>query len=202
MNYWMLTISEENLEATRKKNWKQQGFTTRQRKKVDRMESGDRILFYVRDSRQFSATATMTSSSFEESTPVWKETGTGELFPHRVSLRPTVVLPKTSGLEGHHIAPRPRHPRYTETKPNTTRKYTARTFPPLRGAPIGPPPSTGAANTRLDQFSKGVFWKRLSAAAHRGKVNVVSMMRKPVCLDSLEWSKILDTDEIMLDTII
>ena len=106
MNYWMLTISEENLEATRKKNWKQQGFTTRQRKKVDRMESGDRILFYVRESRQFSATATMTSSSFEESTPVWQETGTGELFPHRVSLRPTVVLPKTSGLEGHHIAPR------------------------------------------------------------------------------------------------
>ena len=96
MNYWMLTISEENLEATRKRNWKQQGFTTRQRKKVDRMESGDRILFYEKGSRQFSATATMTSSSFEESTPVWKEDGTEELFPYRVSIRTSVVLPKTS----------------------------------------------------------------------------------------------------------
>ena len=70
------------------------------------MVSGDRILFNEKGSRQFSATATMTSSSFEESTPVWKEDGTEELFPYRVSIRPSVVLPKTSGLEGHHIAPR------------------------------------------------------------------------------------------------
>ena len=106
MNYWMLTISEENLEVTRRRHWKQQGFTTRQRKKVDRMQSGDRILFYVKGPRHFSATATVTSSSFEESTLVWREDGTDETFPYRVSIRPSVVLPKTRGLEAYHIAPR------------------------------------------------------------------------------------------------
>lgn len=106
MNYWMLTISEENLELTRGQRWKRQGFTARQRKKVDRMQSGDRILFYVKGLRYFSATGTVTSSSYEESTPLWKEEGTDELFPYRVNMRPTLVLPKNGGLEAHHIAPR------------------------------------------------------------------------------------------------
>ena len=102
----MLTISEENLEITKKRNWKQQGFTTKQKKKVDRMQSGDRILFYTKGPRHFSATATITSSSFEEPTPIWREDGTSEKFPYRVNIRPSVVLPKNGGLEAHHIAPR------------------------------------------------------------------------------------------------
>ncbi len=45
-NYWMLTITPENFKVTRDLGLTVQGFTTLSRKKVERMEVGDRLLDY------------------------------------------------------------------------------------------------------------------------------------------------------------
>ena len=63
--YWMVTISQENFEITRKRGFDIQGIDSKNRRKAVRMAQDDRIVYYVKDRREFSATATVTSGHFE-----------------------------------------------------------------------------------------------------------------------------------------
>jgi predicted RNA-binding protein len=106
MNYWMVTISEGNFTVTRQQGWRVQGFTSRQRRKTDRMQPGDRLLFYVKEPRGFALAATITSPAFAEQTPLWRYHRPEETFPHRVRIRPDAVLPQGGYIDANQIAPR------------------------------------------------------------------------------------------------
>ena len=106
MNYWMLTISQYNYNVTREHGFQVQGFTEAQRRKVERMQLGDHILYYVREPRSFAAIGTITSTFFRDSTPLWKAHRPQEHFQHRVNIRPNFTLGDDQALDATQIAPR------------------------------------------------------------------------------------------------
>ena len=62
-NFWMITSNEENFKITQGLQFASQGLKSQHRRKVQRVEVGDRVLFYVTGIRRFTpATATVTSS--------------------------------------------------------------------------------------------------------------------------------------------
>ena len=105
LNYWMITCNPENFRITRDLGFTVQGLKAQHRRKVQRIEPGDRILFYVYGIRRFTATAAATSSYSEDKTHTWKnEGGTGWLY--RVKIRPEVVLDESQYMDANQIAPR------------------------------------------------------------------------------------------------
>ena len=106
LNYWMLTISPENFEVTRGQGFQVQGFGQRQRRKTERMSPGDRLMFYIKDTRVFPVAATMTSKAFEDRIALWHSEHPEELFPYRVTFHADAVLPEGSYLDAADIAPR------------------------------------------------------------------------------------------------
>ena len=106
MNYWMLSISEENFAVTRDKGFTVQGFGLRQRRKTDRMVKGDRLLFYVRGKRVFPATATVASTVFEDDEQLWTSHQGNERYKYRVRINAEYVLPEDKELRVIQIGPR------------------------------------------------------------------------------------------------
>ena len=105
-NYWMIVTTPENFNITRNGDFKLQGAKTSQRKKAQRFEPGDRLLFYLSEKRGFSATATMTSKYFEDHEHIWTSTRPSEDFPHRAYTKPDVVLDEEDYIDARIIAPR------------------------------------------------------------------------------------------------
>ncbi|MBI4336897.1 MAG: EVE domain-containing protein [Chloroflexi bacterium] len=106
MNYWLLCVSPANFEATKRLGLTVQGFGARHRRKVQRMQPGDRLVYYLKGKRVFAAAATVASSAFEDATPVWEPEGAETEFRHRVQLRPDVVLSDGDALDARQIGPR------------------------------------------------------------------------------------------------
>ncbi len=105
-NYWMLTITPENFKVTRDLGVTVQGFTTLSRKKVERMEVGDRLLFYVTVAQLFPASATVTTTFFQDQAPLWKSIHQEERFQYRVHIRPDALLDERDYIDARDIAPR------------------------------------------------------------------------------------------------
>ena len=90
-NFWMITCNEENFNITRALDFTAQGLKSEYRRKVQRVEKDDRLLFYVSGIRKFTATATVTAAYQEvESTP-WRNEGKAT-WPYRVEIKPAVAL--------------------------------------------------------------------------------------------------------------
>ena len=106
MNYWMHVISPENYQLTKQNGFTIQGFRLANRKKVDRMAPGDRMLFYVDRHRRFSCTASITSHSFSDHRRIWQWVRDEEDFSNRVFMRPNVVLNSEFHVDAEQLAPR------------------------------------------------------------------------------------------------
>ncbi len=104
-NYWMVVTSPENFEITRKLGFTVQGLKVHHQRKVQRMEPGDRMLFYIGCIRQFGATATIKSQYFEDRTPTWKPEGNSE-WAFKVRIQGEVVLPNGNLMDVSQLAPR------------------------------------------------------------------------------------------------
>ena len=90
-NFWMITSNEENFKITQSLGFASQGLKSQHRRKVQRVEVGDRVLFYVTGIRRFTATATVTASYEDDSESPWqKEGNTG--WPYRIGIKPEFVL--------------------------------------------------------------------------------------------------------------
>ena len=106
MNHWLLTVSEQNFAISKEKRWSVQGFRKAQKRRVDRMQSGDRLMYYVSDLRVFAVSATITSKAFKDTTPVWVGFRDEEDFPYRVRIKPDCVLLEHQFLDALQLAPR------------------------------------------------------------------------------------------------
>ena len=82
--FWLVSISSDNSDKTFSSGFNMQGFDKKSRKKVDVMAPDDRLLYYINDKRVFSATATVTSSMFEDNSIIWTSHDEKETFPYRV----------------------------------------------------------------------------------------------------------------------
>src|SRR5919106_1013706 len=104
-NFWMIVCNEENFRITKNLGFTIQGLKAQYRRKVQRVEAGDRLLYYVSGIRRFTATALVTSSYQEEASPIWKNEGsTG--WPYRISIKPEVVLDKPQYIDAGLLAHR------------------------------------------------------------------------------------------------
>jgi predicted RNA-binding protein len=106
-NYWMVVLSPENFKILQDNGFTLMGLERSLKKRAQRMEVGDRALFYVKYSRFFAATATVGAEAVEDATPMWDAgVATNEMFPWRVKLRPEHVLDETKYIDARDIAPR------------------------------------------------------------------------------------------------
>ena len=102
----MVASSLENFHTTCSLNFTMQGMMSRERRKAQRMEPGDRLVYYITGVQRFGATATVTSKCMEDHKPVWKSEGRGDDFPWRVNIRADAVLEDDQLLDAREIGPR------------------------------------------------------------------------------------------------
>ena len=104
-NYWMVVISLENFRITRKIGFNTQGLKSHQQRKAQRIEPGDRILYYIGGKRSFAATATATSRYFEDHSKRWEKEGLSD-WAFSVHVQPEVVLDEREFMDASQLAPR------------------------------------------------------------------------------------------------
>ena len=90
-NFWMINCNEENYNVTRRLGFTGQGLKAEYRRKVQRVEPGDRVIYYVTGSRVFTATATVTQGYEEVESSPWLKEGKAA-WPYRIGIKPDVVL--------------------------------------------------------------------------------------------------------------
>ena len=104
-NFWMIVSSPENFQITRDLGFTALGLKAQHRRKIQRIESGDRVLLYVYGSRRFTGTATATSSYFEDDSDTWEKEGRAG-WPYRIQIKPEVVLDAHQYIDANLLAPR------------------------------------------------------------------------------------------------
>ena len=104
-NYWMFVETEENASITRGLGYKLFGMGPRYRKRAQRMQKSDRVLFYTRTTRSWTASATIKSKCFEDDSIIWMPKSRPADFKFRVELDPDYILDETQYLDGLQIGP-------------------------------------------------------------------------------------------------
>ena len=105
-NFWMINCNERNFEITRNLGFAQQGLKAEHRRKVQRVEPGDRVIYYVSGTRVFTATATVTKGYEEVRSTPWLNEGKTP-WAYRIGIKPDVVLERaqyiTAGLIAYRL---------------------------------------------------------------------------------------------------
>ena len=104
-NFWMMINNEENFRTTQNLGFTVMPLKAQHRRKVQRIADGDRILMYLSHRRRFVATATATSSYFEDEDSIWAKEGTTG-FPYRINIKPEIVLDDIQFMDANLLAPR------------------------------------------------------------------------------------------------
>ena len=92
---WVLTGSPENFAVTRERGFTLIGCKERRRRQAEAMEVGDRVIFYLTRVAAFGAAVRVTSTVFEDRTPLWPAS---DLYPWRLRTQPEIVLPDEAWL--------------------------------------------------------------------------------------------------------
>jgi len=101
----MIISNPNNFRITQQLGFTKQGLKSQHRRKIQRIENGDRVLFYVSVDRHFTATATATSSYFDEAEEVWEKEGSAE-WPYQIKIKPEIVLDDHQFIDANLLAPR------------------------------------------------------------------------------------------------
>ena len=104
-NYWMFVESPENFEIIKEMGITLFGMGPKYRQRAERMAPKDRVLFYVKGIRKWPATATISSTYFQDDSPVFKGAFKGERFNYRVRLTPNIVLDEPDYIDARLLAP-------------------------------------------------------------------------------------------------
>ena len=101
----MVAVRPNYYDACREQEFTLLGMGRNQRKRVQRMEVGDRVLFYVMERLLFGATASVASTYFEDQTPTWPSLDPDETFAWRVNIKGDVVLSDEYAVDARLLAP-------------------------------------------------------------------------------------------------
>ena len=91
---WMLVSGADNFEVSRVMGFTVAGMKERHRKKAERVQAGDRVLFYLTGIQKFGGTATATDTYFEDrGNRIWQSKKVGEYpYPWRFPIKPDLIL--------------------------------------------------------------------------------------------------------------
>lgn len=96
MNCWMIVTSPDNFAKTRELKFTVQGVKSRHRKKAEKMQPGDPIVYYITGEATFGGICEVKSEYFEAHDMVWTSPGKpNEDYPWRVKIK-KVHVPKDS----------------------------------------------------------------------------------------------------------
>ena len=98
--------SPENFEIIKEMGVTLFGMGPKYRQRAERMAPNDRVLFYVKGIRKWPATATISSTCFQDDSPVFQQSVRGERFTYRVRLTPNIVLDEPDYIDAMLLAPR------------------------------------------------------------------------------------------------
>ncbi len=102
----MVAVPPDYYDVCVQKNFSVLGMGKQQRKRVQRMEIGDRVLFYIAERMVFAATATISGPYFEDHSPLWPSPDANESYPWRIRTKPDVALDEERQIDARLIAPR------------------------------------------------------------------------------------------------
>jgi hypothetical protein len=110
---WILTGSPENLAATAERGYTLVGLKEGRRRSAERIEPGDRIVFYVTRAMAFAGSVRVTGELFEDRTPVWPgKPGKPDPYPWRFPTEPEVVVEdEAAWIDAESLADRLEHVR-------------------------------------------------------------------------------------------
>jgi hypothetical protein len=104
-NLWMLVSSPDNFERARQAGFPVLAMKGRHLKKAQRVEPGDRIIFYTVGQMAFAGTFTVTSTFFESHEPIFESKKAGEDYPYRFTVEPNLILPPGGYLPAEPLLP-------------------------------------------------------------------------------------------------
>ena len=105
-NYWMIVQTEENYKITSERGFDLVGLTKRQRKRAQRIEPEDRLLFYISGVKKWVATAYIESECFEDEEMIWESIGNrNETYPYRAKIRKGIALKPDKYINGLELGP-------------------------------------------------------------------------------------------------
>ena len=105
-NYWMFVQTPEEFETSKGLEFTLHGLKSRHRRRAQRMEPDDRVLFYVNGIRKWAVSGSVASRYFEDRTPIWNSNGSREEFPYRVKLSPSIILEEKDYIDARELGPR------------------------------------------------------------------------------------------------
>lgn len=104
MNYWLVITSPSNFRHDRETlKFKAQGLPYRFRKSVQRMQRGDKVVYYIMGLQRFGATATVTGEYYEDDSKLW--TDEEEMWPARCPSEPDLVLLDDELIDAKKLVP-------------------------------------------------------------------------------------------------
>ncbi len=107
MVYWIVVGSPENYEIARGRGFDMFGFKSTRRRESAQMQPGDKLVFYLTGVMKLGGIAEMTSTVYEDHTPVFRsEKKPGEDYPFRVRTKPVRLLDAGQWLDVKEYAPR------------------------------------------------------------------------------------------------
>lgn len=104
---WMLVSGADNFEVSRSMGFSIAGMKERHRKKAERVQPGDQVLFYLTGIQKFGGTATVTDTYYEDrGNRIWESKKTGEYpYPWRFPIKPNVVLAPAQFVAAEDLLP-------------------------------------------------------------------------------------------------
>lgn len=70
--YWIIVSSLDNHHITRDRGFDLQGLKSRQRRKIELVNPGDKFVYYTTGLKKFAGITTVTGEGFEDHSPIWK----------------------------------------------------------------------------------------------------------------------------------
>lgn len=101
----MINTTRENFEITKERGFDILGVDGPNTRKATQMSQGDRLVFYVRDDREFVATATVSGKSFKDEARIWKHHTRRERYRSRVNIEPDVVASDQNRVDAYQVGP-------------------------------------------------------------------------------------------------
>jgi hypothetical protein len=104
---WLLVSGADNFEVSRAMGFSVAGMKERHRRKAERVQLGDRLLFYLTGIQKFGGTATVTDTYYEDrGNRIWQSKKAGEYpYPWRFPIKPDIVLAPEQFVSAESLLP-------------------------------------------------------------------------------------------------
>ena len=102
-NYWMITVRPDEFALIRGNGFRYHSMRASHKRKVQRIEPGDQILFYILERQYFGATAVVNSRNFTDGEGN-KKKGTEEVWDFVIHLDPRTILGERQLMDARQMA--------------------------------------------------------------------------------------------------